>query len=85
MANCATQAMWIGESEIERTSQWLASDLAEAGILLEASFHSARLNVEINMRSMQDTAFLSKVKAALSALEKKVGISKENLLKGLPR
>lgn len=80
IASLAYKAMLLGEEEIERTSRWLASDLAEAGILLEAAFKSARLNVEINLKSIQDKTYLDKVKSELNELEKKVSTSKTKLL-----
>ena len=42
----------LARREENRTSRWLASDLAESGVLLEAAFYSARLNVNINLRGM---------------------------------
>jgi len=79
MARSAYRAMALGEKEIDRTSRWLASDLAEAGILLEASFNSARLNVEINLKSIQDTSYISKSQKELDDLQKKVTASKKKL------
>ena len=83
MAHLACLASSLAESEIGRTSRWLASDLAEAAILLEASFCSARLNVEINLPSIEDRSFLNRVKKELDQLQKENQRSKIKLLKVL--
>ena len=44
----------------------LASDLAEAALLLEAGFLSAKLNVEINLGGIKDIAYTRRVRKSLS-------------------
>lgn len=66
------QATLLAKTEINRTSRWLASDLIEASILLKAAFRSARLNVEINLKSMSDRVFVNKIFKELNGLEKQV-------------
>lgn len=56
--------------ETPRTSRWLASDLAEAGILLEAAVRSARLNVEANLSGVSDPGFAARARRKLDAMEK---------------
>ena len=75
----AVEALEIGQSEVDRTSRWLASDLVESGILLEASFRSGRLNAEINLRSIENRLFLRKTKSRLNLLEKKAATLNKNL------
>ena len=79
----AVESLAIGQFEINRTSRWLASDLAEAGILLRASFNSGRLNVEINLRSIQDKIFLRKTNSRLDRLEKEADILNRKIKKVL--
>ena len=62
----------MGIREISRTSRWLAGDLAEAGILLEAAFRSAKLNVEVNLKGMSDAVHAGRVRKRLHALESRV-------------
>ena len=83
MAQLTYEAMMLGEAEIGRTSRWLASDLAEAGIILEASFQSAQLNVGINLKSIQDSEFVGRIKGKLGQLENKISASKMRLLEVL--
>ncbi len=73
------EALKLGALEKERTGQWLASDLAEAGILLESAFHAGRLNVEINLRSMRERKTQKKFKSCLDALEKKAAALRKDL------
>ena len=79
----AVESLKIGRSEVGRTSRWLASDLSEAGILLEASFRSGRLNVEINLRSIRDKLFLRRTQSRLNLLEKKRAALNKNLNQAL--
>jgi len=81
----AVQVLEIGQSEVDRTSRWLASDLAEAGILLQASFQSGRLNVEINLKSIKDTSYISEIQKELDELQEKVIASKKKLFKVLKK
>ncbi len=61
MCNVAANVLVMARKEKPRTSRWLASDLAEAGVLLYAAFKSARLNVEINLALLRDKAYARKV------------------------
>ena len=72
MCRLAVSSLEAGGCEASRTSRWLASDLLEAGILLEASLCSSRLNVEINLVSIKDKRTLKKVKRELTSLAKKI-------------
>ena len=71
----------LGAQEIRRTSRWLSSDLAEAGVLLEAAFCSARFNVEINLKSMTNQALVRKTGHQLDQRQKKVLRLKKKLLR----
>ncbi len=73
------RALEFAVAEKDRTSRWLASDLEEAGVLLEASFYAGRLNVEINLKDTSDKKFVSKTGAYLKSLEKKVVGHKKRL------
>ncbi len=84
MARLIAEAMALGEIEVRRTSRWLASDLAEAAILLEAAFGSARLNVEINLVSLRPGKFRNQCEGELDWIEKSVLRSKKALLKVMP-
>lgn len=77
----AVAALRKGLEERERTSKWLYSDLVEAGILLDAAFGAARLNVEINLKDLRDRALADKVTRELDELERESGRLK-NELKG---
>ena len=68
----SSQALQIALLEKNRTSRWLASDLVEAALLLEAAFGSGRLNVEINLGQITDKNFVFKIKKRLDFLEHKV-------------
>ena len=59
------KAAHLAEKEKSRTSDWLESDRLEALVLLRAAFESARLNVEINLREIKDTAFVNSMKGKL--------------------
>ena len=73
-------AMEFGVPEIERTSRFLASDVAEAGILLDAAFLSARFNVLINLKEIQDKALADKISLKLSALAHRSSELKDKLV-----
>lgn len=66
----SVRAMEIAVAEKIRVSRWLSSDLAEAGVLLDAAFRSARLNVETNLRDSEDAAHVSRVRSRLDRLER---------------
>ncbi len=63
-----------------RTS--IMSDIAEAAILLESAFFSAKLNVEINLRGIESAAYKEKIKNALNGAEKKAAKAKKAALAG---
>ena len=68
----SVRALEFALDEKDRTSLWLASDLEEAGVLLEASFYAGRLNVEINLKDVADKKFTTKTNIYLKSLERKV-------------
>lgn len=68
MGKACVEALDLGISEIPRTSRWLSSDLVEAGVLLESAAEAARLNVEINLKSIEDKAFVEKTRKQLSVI-----------------
>jgi formiminotetrahydrofolate cyclodeaminase len=55
--------------ETNRTSTWLFSDLLEAGLLLEAAFLAARLNVEINLKMIHDKKYVNACRAKLDKIQ----------------
>ncbi len=67
-----SEALNICQGEKNRTSAWLISDLYEAAILLEAAFRAARLNVEINLRSILDSRWVAAIRADTRVLDQKV-------------
>ena len=71
ISRLAVRVLEIGVSEVPRTSAWLASDLAEAGILLETAFFAGRLNAEINFKYIKDKKFVSAAVQELKVYEKK--------------
>lgn len=73
----SNEALALGCLEIGRTSRWLASDLAESGILLAAAFHSARLNVEINLQAIHDQDFVNKTRARLNRIAAEIEKNKK--------
>ncbi len=54
----ASVAAQLAKKEKGRTSDWLESDRRESLILLRAAFESAKLNVEINLKGINDRAFV---------------------------
>jgi len=64
----AVKMMAAGLLEKERTSKWLYSDLAEAGILLDAAYQSARYNVEINLKDLEDRELAGRILGRLDML-----------------
>ena len=68
----AAEAARLARLEKPRTGRWLASDLAEAGVLLRAAFEAGRLNVEINLNGMADKRFAAGRRRELGDLQKKV-------------
>ncbi|MGH7198167.1 MAG: cyclodeaminase/cyclohydrolase family protein [Candidatus Omnitrophota bacterium] len=82
MAELAVQAMQRGLEEKDRTSQWLYSDLAEAGILLDATYAAARLNVEINLKDLADRNASNRAAARLIELASRSSNLKNQLRAG---
>lgn len=68
---CAAAAL-LAKKEQSRTSAWLESDRREALILLGAAFDSAVLNVEVNLKSLEDARFNASARQNLARLEKDV-------------
>ncbi len=66
--------------EKNRVSRWLASDLAEAGILFHSAFAAARLNVEINLRSIQDDDYRQLIKSDLDRMQIRTAAIKDELM-----
>ena len=58
---CAAVAK-LAQGERKRTNPWLESDRREALILLRAAAQSAWLNVEINLKSIDDKKFVQRVR-----------------------
>ena len=79
----SVKTLELASKEAARTSRWLASDLAEAAILLEASCLSGRLNVEINLKSIKNKRFVRGKIAGLDHLEKKAARLKNKLTRVL--
>lgn len=65
----AVKMMASGLLEKDRTSKWLYSDLAEAGILLDAAYQSARYNVEINLKDLTDRELAGRIAGRLEMLK----------------
>lgn len=72
MAQLSAKIMALGILELDRTSRWLISDLMEASILLPAAFYSAKLNIEINLKSIEDPSFVEEMKKNLLSLEEEI-------------
>jgi len=61
-----TAGLMRGSAELCRYSKTsIISDVAEAALLLEAAFLSAKLNVEINLRSIGSADYKNKIRSAL--------------------
>ena len=56
-AQLAYEGWLLIKKERARTSQWLMSDLMEAFLLLDVTYGSAILNVDANLKGIQDRAF----------------------------
>ena len=67
------EALRFALAEAALTSSHLMSDLSEAGIMLQGSFESGALNVEINLRAMNtDKAFIQETRGTLELWRKDV-------------
>jgi formiminotetrahydrofolate cyclodeaminase len=69
--SCAAAAN-LARGEKSRTSAWLESDRAEALILLQAAFRAAELNVEVNLRLIEDKRFNQLTRLELKRLSRDV-------------
>ena len=58
----------------------IMSDIVEAVILCEAAFFAAKLNIKINLRSIEDAAYKNKISRKLAAEEKKIQNAKKAVL-----
>lgn len=58
----------------------IMSDIVEAVILCEAAFFSAKLNIKINLRSIEDAVYKNKIGKKLAAEEKKIQKAKKAVL-----
>ena len=68
ICGASAQGARLGLKQAKRTRPWLAGDLAEAGVLLEAAFHSGRLNVEINLKALTDRRFVRHARSRMNRL-----------------
>ena len=67
IAKLTLEGMGLAVSEKDSTSALLISDLIEASNLLFAAFRSAGLHVDINLKSIEDAAFVGAVRSEWSA------------------
>lgn len=58
----------------------IMSDIVEAVILCEAAFSSAKLNVKINLSSIEDAAYKDKINRKISVEEKNIKKAKKAVL-----
>ena len=63
----------------------IASDLAEAAILMEAGFLSAKATVEINLRYTKDVAYAKKRRKTLLKLQRSASRLKKKVLHRIGR
>jgi len=75
------EAIYLAREEMALTSSHLMSDLSEAGIMLQGSFESGALNVEINLRSMNtDSDFIKETRSSIELWRKDVHRSASELI-----
>ena len=79
ICEASVMTLELALKEAPRTSRWLASDLAEAAILLEAACLSGRLNVEINLKGMTNKRFVAETRGRLGRLKKRAAALKNKL------
>ncbi len=79
IAQITLKGLELGCVEAGNTSRWLASDLMESAILLEAAYFSARLNVEINLKEIQDKKFIVTHRRKLDFLERTIKKNKRKI------
>lgn len=83
MCLLSAEALSLASAEKTRTGSWLISDLIESAILLEASYESARLNVEINLKSMTDTAYKREAVKKLELCRLQIAKHKKSITEGM--
>ncbi len=66
----AARALELCADERPRTGKWLVSDVLEAAILFDAALRSARLNVEVNLKELDDELFVREATSRLDAFQK---------------
>ncbi|MBI2095573.1 MAG: cyclodeaminase/cyclohydrolase family protein [Candidatus Omnitrophica bacterium] len=81
MCELCLRALELMLPERGRTSRWLASDLAEGALLLDASFHAAHLNVEVNLREISDRRRVQRTRRRLDVWRRRAKKCKDELLK----
>jgi formiminotetrahydrofolate cyclodeaminase len=69
IAEITAGAGHLVREETPRTSAWLVSDLKEATYLLRAAFLSAELNVEANLKEIQDKRLVTRMRKALREMK----------------
>lgn len=68
VAQCCRRVLELAEPLVEKGNESLISDAGVAAQLAHAGLNASWLNVEINLRSIEDEAFNSEKREALSAL-----------------
>lgn len=61
-------------------NRWAVSDAGVGALAAEAGMHSALLNVEINLASIQDTVYIAQMRERMAALVGTVGATKAQVL-----
>lgn len=79
MSELTVRAAKSAYQEKGATSSWLMSDLAEAGLLLEAAFRSARLQAEANIGGIRDKEWVRRLRGRLDRLEKEISFYRRKL------
>ena len=69
IAELVHQGSQLLRKEDGRTSPWLKSDLMESWILLRAAYGSALLNVEINLKGIDDKEFNKRARKKLKTCQ----------------
>jgi formiminotetrahydrofolate cyclodeaminase len=76
----SAECMKLCEELLEVGNRNLITDTAIAAILLEGAFFSAKFNVYINLKYIQDVAYIEKIHKFLAPLEEKLPKMKEEIL-----
>ena len=79
----SARALKTAQDEMDRTSRWLSSDLAESALLLHAAFQAARWNAEINLKMLSDRNLARKLESQIHKLEGVSLRSRNKVMKGL--